>query len=195
MAGLKRRGTSNDEERKPIALLDEGDYEGRLVYVADLGLQVNEYKGEVKQPTQQISLGIEIIGESVMIDDVERPRLMFTKPFNIFNKLTEKGNELKYLRIFNPKAVEGVVGDWEAVLDTPVNVTVVNTTNGDNTYNNIGLLAPIPAKYQGSVGKSTITPAIGDADDEENVVTQSLFGLSKFVFDKRLPSQSDDVPF
>jgi len=192
MTGLKRRGqVGGGEERTPIVLLDEGEYEGRLVYVADLGLQENNYKGEEKPLTQQIALGIELIGETLLIDDVERPRLMFTKPFNMFSTLNEKGNELKYLRIFNPKAIEGVESDWEAVLDTPVNVSVVNVTNGDNTYNNIGSLAPIPAKYQSSVGKSTLTPAIGNADDEDNVVTASLFGLSKYVYDKRL----QDVPF
>ena len=171
--------------------LKPGEYEGRLVYVADLGLQERDYMGESKPPAQQISLGIEILGESVMVDGKEQPRLLWTKPFNIFFEMNEKGNEYKYYKVFEPSAKEGQVADWDSVLGRPCNVLVVNVAgkgeNANRTYDNIDSISPIPAKYQDAVAASTITDqAVGDADDENNPAQRAMFGLPRYIFDRRI---------
>jgi len=171
--------------------LKEGEYEGRLVYVADLGLQEREYMGESKPPAQQISLGIEILGNTVVVDGKEQPRLLWTKPFNIFYEMNEKGNEYKYYKTFDSTAKEGQVADWDSVLGKPCNVLVVNVAGkGDNAnrlYDNIDSISPIPTKYQDSVDASTVTDmAVGDADDDNNPAQRAMFGLPRYIFDRRI---------
>lgn len=178
--------------------LKEGEYEGRLVYVADLGLQEREYMGESKPPAQQISLGIEILGEYVMVDGKKQPRLLWTRPFNIFYEMNEKGNEYKYYKVFEPTAKEGQVADWESVLGRPCNVLVVNVAgkgeNANKIYDNIDSISPIPTKYQGDVPASVITDqAVGDADDENSPAQRAMFGLPRYIFDRRIKGGNNNV--
>lgn len=170
--------------------LEEGEHEGRLVYVADLGLQSRNFAGEEKPPAQQVSLGIEIIGKHVEIDGEKKPRILWTKPFNIFNRMNEKGSEYAMYKIFNPKAQPDTMANWDSVLGCPVSVQVIHTKgkgeNADRVYDNIRSLAPIPVKYQADIADAETEPAVGDADDETNPVTAALFGLPKFIWAKRL---------
>jgi hypothetical protein len=164
--------------------LGAGEYEGRLVYVADLGLQERNFKGEEKPPAQQIALGIEIIGS----DNNGMPRLLFTRPFNIFSKMNELGVEYKMYKVFNTSAQPDTVADWDAVLGEPCSVKVIVTKSKDGSaeYDNIDSLIPIPAKYRKDVGEARIVPAVGDCDDESNPVTQALYGLAKYIWEKRI---------
>lgn len=207
--GIKRKGSK--QEKKDVVfnnLKEEEEYEGRLVYVADLGLHKNDYKGVVKPDVQKLSLGIEIIGETIEVDGEVKPRLMWTKPFNIYYSLTDKGAELAQYKIFNPSAKAGEVADWDSVLDTPVNVTIVNvkSKDGDEVYDNIDSLIPIPKKYQKSVGKATIKPCIGDSEDENNEATKALHSLARWMWDQRIVEEDtnsvgddfhseDEIPF
>jgi len=187
MAGIKRRGTTPEGNKEEYAKLKNGDYEARLVYVADLGLQEREYKGEKKPDAQQLALGFEVLGEYVTINEVEVPRILWTRPFNVFNVLTAKGKELEYMKIFNPTASDGEEGDWESVLGTPVSLTVGKRQSAKGQeFDNINNIAAIPAKYHKDVAASDIEPAIGDCDDPDNVVNKALFGLVKLVLDKRV---------
>jgi hypothetical protein len=196
---LKRR-TQNTASESAIEYenLEAGEHEARLVYVADLGLQERSYKGEAKPPAQQISLGLEIIGKTVTLEDKELPRILFTNPFNIFSNLTEKGKELEFYRVFNSLAVEDTDADWEKYLGSPCNVIVKHTNgkgdNADKVFDNISHLTSIPKKYQADIEEAKTSPAIGDADDPENVVTKALYGLSKYVFDKRIEEEEEEAP-
>ena len=175
-------------------LQDGAEVEARLVYVADLGLQERIYKGDVKPPAQQLALGFEIIGEIVELEDGDKiPKVMWTNPFNIFHELTDKGKELVYYKVFSPAAKAGEVADWEMALGMPCNITVSHFTNKENaTYDNIGAITPIPKKYQDAVGQATIEPCIGDSEDEENPCTKALFGLAKYVWEKRIVDDEDN---
>lgn len=186
---LKRR--SKPMEKKEFDKLTNGEYEGRLTYVADLGLQTREYKGDIKEPCQQISLGLEILGNPVTIDGQEVPRILWTNPFNIFFNLSALGNEFKYYRVFDSSAQEGDIADWDSVLGTPCTVVVDKTISGDNQYDHIAALTPIPSKYRSDVAEGQLSPSVGDADESTNPAQQAMFGLTKYVFDKRIV----DVPF
>jgi hypothetical protein len=166
----------------------EGEHEGRLVYVADLGLQERNFAGEEKPPAQQLSLGIELVGqEQTLSDGGTLPRILWSKPFNIFQTMNERGNEYKYYKMFVPTARDGEVADWDKVLGMPINVVVSHSKSGDRTYDNISSMSAIPAKYQDQVPPAaTAQMSVGDAEDENNVATKAMFGLVKYLHDKRV---------
>ena len=166
----------------------EGEHEGRLVYVADLGLQERNFAGEEKPPAQQLSLGIELVGqEQTLSDGGTLPRILWSKPFNIFQTMNERGNEYKYYKMFVPTARDGEVADWDKVLGMPINVVVTHSKSGDRTYDNISSMSAIPTKYQSQVTAAATTEmAVGDAEDENNIATKAMFGLVKYLHDKRV---------
>jgi len=158
-------------------ILPEGEYEGRLVYVADLGMLKREYKGEQNTPAQQIAIGIEILGHTRTFEDVESPLIMWDNGFNIFSTLNDLGTELKRYSTFKPTAKEGDVADWDEVLGTPCNVTVIH--NGE--YANMDSIQPIPLKYQGDVAPMmTKEPCTGDIGDPKNPAQAALYGLPRW---------------
>lgn len=186
---LAEKNTDSNVEYDNIP---EGQHEGRLVYVADLGLQERSYKGEEKPPAQQLSLGIELVGKTITIDGKEQPRILWTRPFNIFHQLNDMGKELAMYKVFKPTAKEGQVADWDSVLGLPCDVTVVNKVGTDgNTYDNIDDITGIPERYQDNVAPALTTDmAVGDSEDENNPATKALFGLAKYIHNKRLSSNA-----
>ena len=212
---IKRRGEAQTSERTdPIPNLEAGEHEGRLRYVADLGLHINEYKGEVKPDVQKLSLGIEIVGETVEIDGEQQPRILWVNPFNIFYSMSERGKELPLYKVFSATAREGEVADWDSVINEPCNVTVIHNQgkgeNSDRTYDNIDVLSPIPAKYKAGVAEGLVTDGCtGDADNAENPAQKAMYGLVSWVFENRIDGgetapepmpeisgvQDEDIPF
>lgn len=176
--------SNNDNTESNYTRLGSGEYEGRLVYIGDLGLQERNFKGEEKPPCQQICLGLEIIGS----DNNGEPRFLWSRPFNIFSKMSDLSVEYKMYKVFNPNAKPDTVADWDAVMGEPCMVHVVATKSRDGTaeYDNVGDITPIPAKFKAGIGAARITPCIGDSNDESNPATQALYGLAKFIFDKKL---------
>ncbi len=188
---LKRRLKRSSNVEVNI-LKDGAEYEARLVYVADLGVQLNSYRGEEKDPVQKIALGFEILGESVSIDGEESARYMFGKPFNVYYSLTKKGSELAYYKIFNPQAEAGEVADWDAVLGTPCSVLIgyTKSKDGSTTYDNIQSISSIPKKYHKGVEEGKLSTAVGDSDDPDNEVTRRLYGLAKWTYDQRITEEN-----
>jgi len=189
---IKRTGEiSKKNDLEPIPNLDAGEHEGRLRYVADLGLHTNEYKGEVKPNVQKLALGIEIVGETIEIDGETKPRLLWTSAFNIFHQMTEKGKELQFYKVFDTLATEGVIADWDLVINEPCNVTVVHVKgkgeNSDRTYDNIASVSPIPSKYKAAVAEGLITDGCtGDVEDENNPAQVATFGLPAWFIANRI---------
>lgn len=194
----------------------EGEHEGRLVYVADLGLQEKNFPGEEKPPAQQIALGIELVGQEQTLSDGKKvPRIVWSKGINVYQTLAEKGNEYKFYKMFVPTAKVGEVADWDSVLGMPINVVTFHNVGKDgNTYDNISDMSAIPAKYQDQVLPAKTTEmAVGDAEDENNIATAAMFGLVKHLHKKRVNSSvvktstpvtakavadqefADDIPF
>lgn len=227
---LKRRSINNSDSNnnktniisKPLE--DGQEVEGRLVYVADLGLQERSYEGVDKEPAYQYALGIEIIGESVEYEDgSKKPKLLWSKPFYAYEQINIKGGEYKLYKIFDPSielastdkygGVEDFEADWESQLSKPCAIVIkhfIKNKGKDNEviYDNIGSISAIPRKYQDGVGEATIEPCIGDSNDKDNKATKSLYGLVRTVFDKRLNEDAyvndtgdnesnygDDIPF
>lgn len=189
---------SKKDNVDPIPNLAAGEHEGRLRYVADLGLHVNEYMGEVKPNVQKLCLGIEIVGETVTIDGEVKPRLLWSNSFNIFHQMTERGKEIQFYKVFDASATEGVIADWDSQIDQPCNVTVVQAKgkgdNSDKTYDNIESLSPIPSKYKSGIEKGLITDGCtGDVEDPKNPAQAAMFGLPAWLVEQRIPTGTPSV--
>jgi hypothetical protein len=190
-----QRKSAQTESSSDYVNMKPGEYDARLVYVADLGLQERSYQGEEKTPAQQLALGIEIIGETTTVDDVVVPRLLWVKPFNIFYTMSDKGKEIVYYKVFNSTAQPDTVADWDGAIGAPCSVTIGNVTAKDGkVYDEIESLAAIPAKYQGNVGPSVFTDGCtGDAEDDSNPAQKAMYGLSRFVHARRVDENADPV--
>lgn len=188
-----QRKSAQTESSSEYTNMKPGEYDARLVYIADLGLQERSYQGEEKPPAQQLALGIEIIGETTTVDDVEVPRLLWVKPFNIFYTMSDKGKELQYYKVFNSAAKPDTVADWDKVIGAPCAVTIGNVTAKDGkVYDEIISLTAIPVKYQANVGPSSFTDGCtGDSEDENNPAQKAMYGLSKFVHERRLDEDAE----
>jgi len=68
MSFKRLNGKANDQSNMEYENHAECEYEARLIYVADCGLQLREYKGEVKSPAQQVALCFEVLGSTVTVD-------------------------------------------------------------------------------------------------------------------------------
>ena len=169
--------------------LELGDHEGRLALVADLGLQRKEFSGEHKGNFQQLALGIEILGEVFEMDGVTKPVMLWTKPFYVYDTLTEKGNELVYALAFDSAAHEGQLFDWDSVLGEACNVVVSHTPDKQDPnkkYDNIARLTAIPAKYRSAVPEMKMSTATGDGTD----VTSHFYGLVDYVYKQKLYAEA-----
>ena len=189
-----------EQTESNFEIVPAGEYECRLVYVADLGVQEGmEYKGVKKADRQQLAVGLELIGQTNEVDGEQRPQIMWTNPFNIFSTLLDLGKEIDYYKVFDPTAVEGDMADWDEQLGKVCNITVIHAqgkgANAKNTYANIGTITPIPAKYADNVGEALTTDmCTGDADDNSNPAQRRLYGLCKIVLDRRLDGEGSDEP-
>ena len=182
-SAVQSKTTSNMEYEN----LTEGEHEARLIYVADCGMQLREYKGEVKSPAQQIALCFEVLSSTVKIDDVEQPRIIWSKPFNIFGTMSGLSTEYEMFKAFVPTAKEDTVADWESVLGEPVNIIIKHTHKDGAVYDNVSGITAIPSKYRSKVDKAITTEfAIAGSEDVDSPAIKSLFGLAKFVHDKRI---------
>jgi hypothetical protein len=164
----------------PTDVLPADEYEARLVYVADLGIQQGNPKFDQKD-NQQLALCLEVIGHTREFEGETVPEFLWSRGFNIFQKLNELGNEYKNFKIFEPTCEEGDVADWDSVLGMPCSVTTVINSRG---YAEIGTINPIPKKYQKDVGASIVTDmATGDVDDEDNPAQKAMYGLPRWLVD------------
>ena len=192
MTFQRKQAASSNDSKMEYDNLTEGEHEGVLIYVADCGTQLREYQGEVKPPAQQIALCFEILGSTVTVDGKELPRIIWSKPFNIFGRMDSKSNEFAMFKAFVPTAKEDSIADWESVLGKPVNVIIKHhKKDADTTYDNVAGITSIPKKYLANVGKPVTTEfSIAGCEDADSPAIQNLFGLAKFIHDKRVVAGS-----
>lgn len=171
----------------PSDVLEAGEYEARLVHVADLGIQAGNPKFDQKD-NQQLALCIEIVGHTREYEGETLPLVIWTRSFNIFQTLTEMGNELKMYKVFNSSAKEGQVADWDAALGEPCSVNTVINSRG---YAEIESLNVIPKKYHKDVPDAlTDDMSVGDVDDEDNPAQKAMFGLPRWLVDNNRVASS-----
>lgn len=172
--------------------LPAGEHEARLIYVAELGKCINKWAEEGKDNIQnKMSLCFEVIGSSVKIDGVEKPRMLWCPEFNHFDhNLTEMGRETERYKVFVPDAQKGMTADWKSVLGEPVSIRVIkdpNKKDPSKVFDVIDSITPIPAKYKDKVAPAITTDfAMATAEDLDSPAIKNLFGLTKWRHDNRL---------
>ncbi len=186
--GFERKSQPKAAKTMEYENLTEGEHEARLIYVADLGMQNRTpFNGEVKPPAQQVSLCFEVLGSTIKIDDVEQPRIIWSKPFNIFGTMSGLSTEYEMFKAFVPTAKEDTIADWESVLGEPVNIIIKHVHRDGAVYDNVSGITAIPSKYRSKVDKAVTTEfSIAGSEDVDSPAIKSLFGLAKFVHDKRI---------
>tara|TARA_R110002167_G_scaffold299111_1_gene503449 strand:- start:15 stop:638 length:624 start_codon:yes stop_codon:yes gene_type:complete len=175
----------------PTDVLPEDDYDARLVYVADLGVQKGNPKYDQKD-NQQLALCLEIVGRTREFEGETVPQLLWGSAFNIFQKLNELGNEYKNFKIFEPSCQEGDVADWDKVLGVPCSVsTIIN----DRGYAEIEEITRVAKKHLDGVLDSIVTDmCTGDVDDEDNPAQKAMFGLPRWLVDNNRAGHEEGEP-
>ena len=180
---IERVSSNTNKETNNVAL-PAGDYDGRLVYVADLGIIRDEYKGEVNE-RQKLVLGIEILGKEVEVEvdgeKVTKPLVLWSKAFNIYAKTSSKSIEFKFATVFDPTFKGGIPFDWDDVLGSPVSVGLSVTDDGK--YNNIESLLPIPARFATNLNEAVSDPYAGRYDEEP--IKSNIYGLPLWLVKNR----------
>lgn len=140
---------AGDNFKRPPTL-EPGTYPGRTVGIVDLGLQPQSYKGEKKAPGRMVSVTYEFSDEFMLDDDgkedKEKPRWL-TEKFVLFNIETEKAKSTARYKALDPD--NQYHGDFLALVDIPVSITVVNSPNNknpDKPYENVAGIGPMRTK-------------------------------------------------
>lgn len=166
--------------------LESGTYPARLVQVIDLGLQNQEFKGEVKAPRQEIALTYEFLDEFLKDEDgneqTDKPRWL-TETMPLYNLNSEKAKSTLRYKALDPDEVHE--GDFSALLGTPVSVTVVqNPGTGKHkgkVFENIDSIAPMRRKDIEKAAELVNEAVFFDCDDPDIEV---FLKLPKFLKDR-----------
>ena len=178
MSGFQRpEAGKGGGDNTPIESLGKGKFKARLVGVVSLGLFQDTHKGKVKKPAEKMSLLVEVIGKTVELGDETVPRTMWVNPFNYWELLTGKGNELKWYLAFDEMAEEDDVPDWEAMLGKAI--YIVNKPN-DKGYDDIESLVSMDEEVAANLPPAETELFIDDAES----VKDKLFGLAKYQYEQ-----------
>lgn len=135
-------GNGGGKKQEPVAI---GTYMARLVQVLDLGLQPQEYQGQIKAPKQEVNLTYELVTE-FMKDDEGKPDT--TKPrwigesFVLNNLKADLAKSTKRIKAIDQ--ANQYNGDLIQMIGMPCLVTVAHNkskSNG-NVYANVSMVSP-----------------------------------------------------
>lgn len=160
--------------RPRAAALEPGNYPARLVQVLDLGIQAQRpYKGEEKDPIQEIMLTYELTEEFLLNDEGEpdetKPRWL-SERVPLYNLKADKAKSTKRYLALDPKQDHG--GDWTELLGAACLVNIVNNERNGTTYNNVGAIsAPIKGM---AVREPVNEPRFFDMDDPDMETFENL---------------------
>ncbi len=150
--------------------LEAGSYPGRVVQVIDLGLQKQRpWKGEEKAPAREIMLTYEFADEFMLDEDgqelPDKPRWL-SENFPLHNLQADKARSTLRYKALDPNMKHG--GDFLAMVDTPVNITVIqnpNKKNPERPYENIAGITTMRAKDVDKAAKLVNKPVVFDLEE------------------------------
>lgn len=128
---LNAREVSSVSSFKRHPAIEPGAYPGRVVMVANIGVQTQrDFKGETKPPRMELLVTYELLDEFLKDedgnDDLEKPRWM-SERFGFSNLESDRATSTKRYYALDADEVYG--GDWLQLISTPCMVNVVNYTN------------------------------------------------------------------
>jgi len=176
------RPTSNNTGTTEYDKLGKGKFKARLITVANLGKFQDTIRGEVKDPAEKMAIQFEIIGKPVKIGEDMKPRQMWASPFNYWEKLTEKGNELKYYLAFDEMAEAKGIPDWESMMGKAVYV-IIKPSECENAYDNIVALSAMDEEVAENLDAAESELIIDNVEGNERLEGR-LFGLAKYQYEQ-----------
>jgi hypothetical protein len=166
--------------------IEPGTVPGRLVQIIDLGLQPQKYKEEDKPPAREISTTYELADEFMKDDEgndlTDKPRWI-SESFVLHNLAADRAKSTARYYALDPKAEKN--GDWEALLGTPVMITIVQKPDKKKQiHNNIASTSTIRARDLKNIPDLVNTPRFLDLEvvTEENL--QMFSDLPQWIRDK-----------
>ena len=138
----------NDFKYEP---LEEGTYPARLVGVANVGKHSASFKGEVKEPKDNIALTYELLDEFLKDEDgnelKDKPRWL-TEYMPFHNLKAEKAKSTDRYYSLDPDNKNK--GDFSALLGIPIMVQVTQSegkgANKGKIFNNVGGISTMRPK-------------------------------------------------
>lgn len=171
---LNARKVKNNSGPKAPAI-DEGAYPARLVQVIDLGLQKQEFGGEVKTPKNDIWVTYELVDEFMPGEDgepdTEKPRWL-SERFPLNNLDSDLAKSTKRYYALDPNEEEN--GNWASLIGRPVLVTVTKKTKDGDSRNYIGGTSAPRAKDAAKYAPLVNEPKVFSMDDPDVEVFNSL---------------------
>ena len=172
--GLNATKVAGNKPRTPP--LEAGSYPARLIQVVDMGLQPRSYKGEDKDPAQEVSLSYELTDEFLLDEDgdeqSDKPRWV-SETFPLFHLDSEKAKSTARYKVLDPKLAHG--GDFAALVGTPVMVTVIQNPKADGKiYVNVAGISPMREKDAVKLPEQVNAPRIFDLDEPAMDVFDAL---------------------
>lgn len=164
---------------KPAPAIDIGSYPGRLVQIIDLGVQPQNFNGEVKPPKQQIMNTYELADEFMKDDEgediLDKPRWI-SEEFPLNNLGSELARSTKRYYALDPQEVHE--GDWTKLIGTPAVITVVQQpgkgANKDKVYNKISNVSAMRSKEAQKAPALVNEPKVLSLDSTDVDTFQSL---------------------
>ena len=169
--------------------LEAGTYPARLVQVIDLGVQEQRpYQGQEKPPAQEISLTYELLDEFLLDEDgqeqLDKPRWV-SERFVLHNLASEKAKSTKRYTALDPEELAD--GDFFALVNTPVNVTIVqNPGKEGRIYNNVAGISPMRSKDAERAPALVNEPRVFDLDAPDMAVFEQFPDWIKEVIKSNL---------
>ena len=160
----------------PQANIEPGTCPARLVQIIDLGLQAQRaFQGKEKPPANEIMLTYELVDEFMKDEegnDIEdKPRwISETLPF--FGLFADKAKSTKRYFALDPNNDHD--GDFAKLIGIPCNVTVVNNSVGDKTYDNVAAVTTMRERDAAKCPDLVNPPKVFDVDAPDMEVFNSL---------------------
>jgi hypothetical protein len=185
MALNARKVKSNSGPKAPA--IDEGAYPARLVQVIDLGLQKQEFGGEVKPPKNDIWTTYELVDEFMTGEDgepdTEKPRWLSERiPLNNLDSDLAKSTKRYYA--LDPNEEED--GEWANLLGRPALVVVTKKKREDGDRNYIGGTSAPRAKDAAKYAPLVNEPKVFMLDNPDLEVFNSLPDFLKEIIKEGL---------
>ena len=167
--------------------LEVGTYPARVVQVVSLGLQKqNPYKGEPKDPKDEIYVTYELLDEFLQNEegnDLEDKPRWLSETFTMNSLDSDLAKSTKRYYALDPD--EKFKGDWSQLIGAACMISVVQNEgkgkNAGTTYNNIASVQTMRAKEEAKANPLVNPGKVFDIDEPDMEV---FLSLPKFLQDK-----------
>lgn len=156
--------------------IEPGVYPARIVQVIDFGLQPQRpYQGQEKKPVNEVGFTYELV-DTFMIDkdgnEVEDKPRWISETLPWYGLDADKAKSVQRYNAADPNGV--FEGNLALIVDTPVNVSIVNNKSGDKIYDNIASIAAMRPRDAAKVPELKNPPKVFDLDDPDMEVFGSF---------------------